>query len=147
MKLDNTLLKIIGIIQEVVKEKYKLELSTQEIAEVVQTQIEVTKEGISKGISVTWYRFCKFIYTERGKRKSETNKAISSIEEEYQGLPDVIKTLKNEVILNSAERKKQLLAKGKEQSVGLKAEEVKKVESVNKVNITLFKQINSKHSK
>ena len=84
---------------------------------------------------------------KRGKRKSETNKAFNRIEEEYQGLPDIIKALKDEVIINSADRKKELLAKGKEQGVGLKAEDVKKVESVNKVNITLFKQINSKHSK
>ena len=147
MKLDNTLLKIIGIIQQEVKEKYKLELSVQEIAEVIQTQIEVTKEGISKGISVCWYRFCKFIYTDRGVRKTETIKALNSIDREYQDYPELVKQLRQEVILQSSDKKKAYLAKGKEQTVGLKAEEVKKVESVNKVNVTLFKQINSKHSK
>lgn len=148
MKLDNTLLKIIDIIRLEVKEKYKLELSTQEIVEVIQTQIEATKLGLSKGISVTWYRFCKFIFSERATRKAEVIKQLKQIDTDYEGssLEDLDK-LKQQVIIESAEKKREYLAKGKEQDVGLKIEDVQKVQTVNKVNVVLFKQLNAKHSK
>ena len=148
MKLDNTLTRIIDTIREEIKVKFNVELSNQEIVEVVQTQIEVTKQGLSKGISVTWYRFCKFIYSDRYKRKSEVIKKLSEIDIDFEGKsPEEIQRIKEELIIRKAEEKRAYLAKGKEQTVGITAEEVKNTDSVNKVNLVLFKPINSKHSK
>jgi hypothetical protein len=148
MKLDSTLLKIIETIKDEIKVKYKLEFSTQEIVEVIQTQIEVTKQGFAKGISVTWYRFCKFIYSERGIRKTETIKKLDRLLIDYEGAStEDINKRREEIIIESAEQKRRLISKGKEQDVGLKAEDVKRAEPVNKVNMVLFKQVNAKHSK
>jgi len=71
MILDDTLIKMFTTIRDEVKDKYKVEYSIEEIQSIVETQIEATRVGISKSITVVWHRFCKFVFTNKYKRKED----------------------------------------------------------------------------
>lgn len=144
MRLDDTLLKIIKIIKEDVKAKYKVEYDVDEIFEVINTQIEATKLGFSKGITVHWIRFCKFVYTERNARGKEIDKFAKDLVLNRDDLTDVEKEflLRNK-IKEQAIKKKKLLALGNS-NINSTSEEVINAPVVNKMSFTLFKNITNK---
>jgi hypothetical protein len=113
MILDDTLIKMFTQIKEEVKAKYNVEYSIEEIHSIVDVQIEATKVGISKGITVIWHRFCKFVFTNKYVRKEEVKlyqNHIDSIEDLSQEEKD---KLKYDKVIESARQKKNHKANSK----------------------------------
>lgn len=82
MKVDDTITGIFNTIAKEVKEKYGIEYSIDQIHDIVNTQIEATKYGFAKGISICWSRFCKFIFTNKVNRKIEVRNVLTTIDNE-----------------------------------------------------------------
>ena len=79
MRLDDTLIKILNTIKLEVKEKFDKDYDIEELHDVVQTQIEATKLGISRGIVVHWARFCKFVYTKKVENLQTVNRFAEKV--------------------------------------------------------------------
>lgn len=109
MIVDDTLIKIFTIIRDEVKVKYKVEYSIEEIQSIVETQMEATRVGISKSVTVVWHRFCKFVFTNKYKRKEDIyllKNTLACDEELSQEDKDKIIYSK---IIESAGKKKEFL--------------------------------------
>lgn len=139
MKLDDTLIRILEQIKEEVKVKYNLTIGIEEVHQVINVQIEATKLGFIKGISVTWSKFCKFIYTERYNRKIDTINKLNKIDLDSPdlSLEEKLK-LREEIILQSYIKKTSYIKTKKKE---LKGKEVLTSKSINKTKLTLFKNI------
>lgn len=111
MKLDNTLSRIIITIQEEVKEKFNKEYSIEELHDVIDSQLEATKLGFTKGISVHWHRFCKFIYTDRANRKKHIYKQIERLVEDDVLTPQEIESIRKQLIIDSEEIRQDKIKK------------------------------------
>ena len=143
MKLDNTLEQILEELKDELKNDLGEELSIEEIHEIVQSQIEATKLGIAKGISVHWYGFCKFLFTDRKTRKVNVGKAFErkgldkfSEEDKQSELgKSIIKAhgiIKNEVISNETNKSSSSL------------EDLNNIETKHGIKLTLFSNITRK---
>lgn len=111
MILDQTLQKIIDQILLEIKDKYGIDSSTEEIFEIINTQIEATKLGFKNSITVHWSRFCKFVYTRRGERKSEVIKFKHKLKDLEEDLSlNEIEGLTNNFIKDNAKEKKNYIA-------------------------------------
>lgn len=80
MKLDDTLISILEEIQIKVADKKDIELSIEEIHNIVDFQLQSTVMGISKGFDVSWSRVGKFIFTDKKARRTERNLTFAEIE-------------------------------------------------------------------
>lgn len=111
MILDDTLTRILNTIKADVKEKFNKDYSIEELNEIVDSQIDATKLGFIKGVTVHWTRFCKFVYTNRYNRKMDTIKKLNLIGENTNLSPlEKIKQRK-EVIIESYIEKDKLSTK------------------------------------
>jgi nucleoid DNA-binding protein len=110
MILDNTLTKIINIVIQEVKDKYDVEYSVEQIFNIVNTQMEATKLGFVKGITVHWSRFGKFVYSKRYDRKMETIRYSRELEQQEQSLElsaqDREQLLKEYIVTKAKEKDK-----------------------------------------
>ena len=106
MKNDETLNSIFVQIQKEVKVKFGKDISIEEIFNIVNSQIEATKEGLKRSITVHWIKFGKFLFTNRVVRKGkiyQTNELLD-ITEEYT--PSEKEEIKRNSIIESAREKK-----------------------------------------
>lgn len=110
MILDATLIKIFTTIQKEIKTKYKAEYSIEEIHSIVEVQIDATKVGISKSVTVVWHRFCKFVFTNKYKRKED----IFALKNTLDTDEDLSQEEKDRIVYNkvieSADKKKKYIA-------------------------------------
>ena len=110
MKLDDTLRSIIEQIIVEVKDKYGIHLTLEEVYNVIDSQIEATKIGFAKGISVHWIKFGKFLLSKRGDRKREVTRYVEDLEDDSTDLTQEEKDKrKKEFIIIKAEERKQTL--------------------------------------
>lgn len=145
MKLDETLIEIIEQVRKETKEKYNIELSFQEVYECINSQMEATKLGFSKGVTVVWTKFCKFVFSNRGVRKKDVRTTLYNLEVNEDISPEVREQLKKDKVISAAEEKRKYLATKKEKSVS--AREVIKKATMTRTDIVLFKTINKKKTK
>lgn len=111
MKVDSTLARILLIIQEEVKEKYNTTLTVEQIHKVVCVQIEATKRGIRKGLTIHWSRFGKFVFTNKSKLKLETIKLTNLLEHTEGLLPHEKLEIRKEKIIELSTIKKEYIKK------------------------------------
>lgn len=144
MKLDETLLEIILQIKDEVKEKYKVEMSEAEIYDCIDAQVEATKLGFSRGVTVVWSRFCKFVFSNRAIRRSEVRKTLEKLDDNEDITPQEREQRKKDKIISAyAEKKKYLTKEEKEKT----AKEVLDAPIITKTNIMLFKGISKNKRK
>lgn len=144
MKLDDTLLKIFVTIQQEVKEKFNVELSVQELFEVVNTQIEATKLGFSKGVTVYWERFCKFAYTERSTTRKDLKKVKQILAEQDHLTAQEKEEILRSSIIEKAKRKKALIKNSSGLSKKESLDTVLNAPTITNVKMLLFKNITKK---
>lgn len=136
--MDATISKILKVIQEEVKINFNKEFSEEDLQGVVNAQIEATKLGISKGITVSWDRFCKFIFTDRYDRKMDTISQLNHIKKYSEDLSlEEQAKLNEEIIIASHQKKKAYL------QVSVKGEvtptaKVLKTKNKNKLTVQFF---------
>ena len=152
MKLDNTLVGIFTKIQKEVQDKFGIEYSIEELVSIVDVQIEATKLGFSKGITVHWERFCKFAFTNRLKRKNEVKKYINEVKENENLSLEEKESLIHAKLIESLEEKVTLKKKANTNRAGstnnvFKAEDVLEHKQVNTPTTTLFTNLLRKKSK
>ncbi len=139
MIIDDTLIKMFTTIRDEVKAKYKVEYSIEEIQSIVESQIEATKVGISKSVTVVWHRFCKFVFTNKYKRKED----IYLLKNTLDANEDLSQEEKDKIVYNkvieSAGKKKRYIADTT--NIMEKQETLETLlskENVNKVSIKKF---------
>ncbi len=139
MIVDDTLIKMFTTIQAEVKAKYKVDYSIEEIQTIVDAQLEATKVGISKSVTVVWHRFCKFVFTNKYKRKED----IYLLKNTLDANEDLSQEQKDKIIYNkvveSAGRKKEYIANTT--NIMEKQETLESLltkETVNKVSLKKF---------
>lgn len=114
MKLDDTLKGIMNQIIEEVKIKYGITFTIEEIYNIIDSQIEATKIGFIKGISIHWIKFGKFIFSNRSNRKKEIAGFINDIDDESTDLSAEQKErLKKEFIVLKGEERKKIISEEK----------------------------------
>lgn len=114
MKLDDTLKRIMERIVVEVKDKYGIAVTLEDVYNVIESQIEATKIGFAKNISIHWIKLGKFLFTERSNRKKEIITYMNNINDEDTDLTNEQKEqAKKEFIVTKAEEKKKLTADAK----------------------------------
>lgn len=114
---DPTIQSILEEIKVEVKQKYKIDLSKEEIYKVIKVQIASTILGISKHVSVHWRGFGKFVFNNTVKRVKDINVFEAQIRSEDYDLTEKEKLdLKKDFIATKAREreanfKKQITAK------------------------------------
>lgn len=108
MKLDDILKGIINQIIEEVKTKYGVTFTIEEVYNIVDSQIEATKIGFTKGISIHWIKFGKFIFSKKSERKKEVISYINDINEDTTNLTneEKEKRKKDFIVLKGEEKKR-----------------------------------------
>lgn len=147
MKLDDTLLGIFTKIQKEVQDKFGIEYSIEELNSVVDVQIEATKLGFTKGITVHWERFCKFVFTDRKTRKVENFNYMDELKERHDLLPQEKEALAKEKILEEAKKKKKYISDSTLSGNSSTVEDLIAAPVVNKTTLPFFKNITNKKAK
>jgi hypothetical protein len=149
MVLDDTLFRIITQIQKEVKVNFKTDLSVEQVHGVVNAQIEATKLGFSRGITIHWTRFCKFVYTAKQKRKIEIASYLDLLDNRGDKNPVEILEAKKLLVIKKAEEKRSIINndRSNQGSFSSTLEDIKKIEVSKNNNFITFKCLNSKHSK
>lgn len=132
MKLDDTLKRIMEQVVVEVKEKFGITFTIEDIYNVIDSQIEATKIGFVKGISIHWIRFGKFLFTEQSKRKKEVRNYIADIDDENTNLTQAEKEQRKKVfIVLKAEEKKRVTEEQKSQKITHSLNYIKNTEDSN----------------
>jgi len=148
MVLDDTLKRILTTIQGEVQVKFKEELSIEQIHSVVNTQVEATKLGFSKGITVHWVRFCKFVYTAKNKRSKEVASYLDLLDNQGELTPQEILEAKRLFIIENSFKRKKIIA----EDIASRGNKGKTVEEITKLPTNtntpiMFKALHYKHLK
>ncbi len=143
MKLDDTLDQIIEEIQEELKVDLGEELSIEEIHEVIQSQIEATKLGIAKGVSVHWYGFCKFLFTDRKTRQKNVFKDFERKGLDVHNEKDKTSELGKSIVVKHGIIKNEIISTETNKSSS-SLEELDNKETKHGIKITLFNNITRK---
>lgn len=109
MKLDETLTRFLNEIQGEVSNEFGINLDIKQIHDIVETQIEATKLGISKGITVHWIRFGKFVFTDKHNNFQDIKKLDSRLEDNDELLPHEKIELRKHKIIEKADSRKQYI--------------------------------------
>lgn len=68
MQLDNVLAEIIVEVQKRTKAKYDIDITFDQVVEMVNVQMTATVYGYARNITIYWKGFLKFIWTNRRER-------------------------------------------------------------------------------
>ena len=148
MILDDTLSRILLTIKEEVKVKYQKDLTIEQINNIVDTQIEATKEGLMRGITVHWARFCKFVFTDKGTLKNNVIKFNSLLDNRDDILPHEKGILRKNYIIEQSLNKVDKIKKATyTASKSFSVDEVLDIKEDVKPVTIMFKAINRKHKK
>lgn len=88
MEVDNTIAEIIVEIQKRTKDKYNVDLTFDQVVEIVDVQFNATAFGFARNVPVYWKGFLKFIWTNRRVRNIEKKKLFASISDANNNLTD-----------------------------------------------------------
>ena len=125
IKVDDTVSGIFDIIIKEVKNKYNVDLSSEKIYNIINCQIETTKLAITKGISIHWMCFGKFIFTDRRKIKLEIKAFKTELDSDDYNLSETEKDkLKDSFIIAKAIEKQKHIKGSKVQDNTLTLKEV-----------------------
>lgn len=148
MKLDETLTRFLTEIQNEVLQERNILMSIEEIHSIIETQIEATKLGFTKGLTVHWARFGKFVFTDKHNNVKEIRQLEQRLENNEDLLPHEKITIKKNAIIAKAEsRDKKIKESTLRTTQGITVESLMNVEDVNKVKPLMFVALNNKHSK
>jgi hypothetical protein len=109
MILDDKLKSIIATIKNEVEEKYKKELSEEDIFNVIDSQIEATKEGIRRSITVHWFKFGKFLFTNKKVRMAKIQKNVEYLSNTGDYTNSEIEAIQKQLVIESAKEKKHYI--------------------------------------
>ena len=139
MKIDETLLEIFDTTREIVKERYNIELSNEQLLNILNAQIEGFKYGVLKGFTVFFTGFGKFVNVKRKEVAIEGTKFVSNLEVLKQIYPDLDEVaLRKEYIIQKAKEKEAIL-KGTLNPNSLTAEQVINSPDVSAYNKVQFR--------
>lgn len=142
MKLDDTLKVIINKIIIEVKDKYGITFTLEEVFNCIDSQIEATKIGFTKGIAVHWIRFGKFLYTERNDRGKAITSYVNDLNDESTDLTSEQKEIKRkEYIIIKSEERKKIYKEQKTQSNKHSLDDIKHSESTNPSKLPILQFI------
>lgn len=148
MKLDKTLTKILTEIQSEVLQERNIHISIEEIHSIVETQIEATKLGFAKGITVHWFKFCKFVFTNKHNNVKEIKQLNQRLEDNDDLLPhEKIAIKKNAIILKAESRDKLIKKSTLRTTESITVDSLMNIENVNIVKPLMFVTLTNKHSK
>lgn len=139
MIIDDTLIRMFTTIRDEVKAKYNVEYSIEEIQSIVEVQMEATRVGIAKSITVVWHRFCKFVFTNKYKRKEDIHRLKNTLDIDEDLSPEEKDKIIYDKVIESAGKKKAFIANTT--NIMEKQETVKSLlnkENINKVTIKRF---------
>ena len=88
MIIDNTLNDIIIEIQNKVKTKYNIDLTTEQVVEIIDVQLSATVFGFARNVPIYWKGFLKFIHTNRRERAKEKKELFDNILDKDNNLTD-----------------------------------------------------------
>ena len=88
MEVDNTIAEIVVEIQKRTKAKYNIDLTFEQVVEIINIQFTSTAFGFARNIPVYWKGFLKFIWTNRRRRNIEKRKLFNSISDINNNLTD-----------------------------------------------------------
>lgn len=141
MILDDTLKEIIEEVRQLVKTKYKKDLSTEQLFKIIKTQIDITIIAISKNISVHWKGMGKFLFNSTLKRDKDFNSLFEKMESDDYNLSVQEKIdLKKNLILEKAKEKDINLYNQRHGKV-LTAKELIDTPDVQKIQLKVFKNL------
>lgn len=127
MILDNTLTRILNTIKDEVKEKYKVDYSIEELNDIIDTQIKATRDGINKGITVHWSRFCKFVFTERANRKQRVSNIVDEARANNIDEEDIVKIKQNAIINEAIAKRKAIKKDSLKHNKGITGEDINNI--------------------
>ena len=131
MKIDNTLVRIITETQKAVADKYGIDLTFDQVHEVVEVQLTSTAFGLTRNIPIHWRGFLKFVWTNKRARQAQFNEVFSSIQDNAHNLTDKEKdyyTYLAGVAASSAKQELDVLGRN---AKALTTEEVKALPTAN----------------
>lgn len=109
MHIDNTIAEIITTVQKQVNDKYKLDLSFDTVAEIVNVQYVATSFAFARKIPIAWKGFVKFIWTDRTNRNKETKEILNEIDSPSYDLTEKQREYYRYLaIINSSKKLKEL---------------------------------------
>jgi len=88
MTIDNTLARIITEVQKATADRFGLDLTFDQVHEVVEVQMTSTVYGLTRNIPIYWRGFLKFIWTNKRARKAEFDPLFKSIQDKAHNLTD-----------------------------------------------------------
>lgn len=144
MRIDETITKVFEQIKVEVKEKFDVDISTKELYDIVRTQLDATRLGFSKLVSVHWLNWGKFIFVDKYNRKNKVFELSKQIDN-----PDYILTeeervnLKKELIVESGEKRKELLHINKNTKT-ISVDDLMSIETHLKPKLPMFKNLMKK---
>lgn len=137
MQKDDIIIESLRLIRKQVKDKYDLDISEEEIHDIVESQIKGAVFGFKKGVSVKLPVFGKFLFIDRKKTSEEIYK-LYKVKEYY-----------SEVEYERAilEGKLQTIKRNKNRWLKEKKERPTIIEVIKKPNISTSKIIYDRLSK
>jgi len=88
MNIDNTLAKIITETQKAIAKEYGIDLTFEQVHEVIEVQLTSTVYALTKNIPIHWRGFLKFIWTNKRARKAEFDPVFKAIQDNAHNLTD-----------------------------------------------------------
>ena len=88
MTIDNTLARIITEVQKETAVKFGIDLTFDQVHEVIEVQMTSTVYALTKNIPIHWRGFLKFIWTNKRARKAEFDPLFKSIQDNAHNLTD-----------------------------------------------------------
>lgn len=88
MVLDNVLAEIIVQTQKELKAKYDIDLTFDEVVDIIDIQLTATSFAFSRNVSIYWKGFLKFIWTDRRNRSAYKKELFGSIADKELNLTD-----------------------------------------------------------
>lgn len=148
MKLDETLTRFLKEIQEEVFKEFGISLSSEQIHDIIETQIEATKLGISKGITVHWIRFGKFVFTDKCNTIKELKVLDQRLEDNEDLLPHEKLELRKSKIIEKANNRDTLLKNSTlRDTTPISAEVLINTPNMYKVKLPTFTALTNKFNK
>lgn len=88
MTIDNTLARIITETQKATAKEFGIDLTFEQVHEVIEVQLTSTVYALTKNIPIHWRGFLKFLWTNKRARKEEIKSLFNAINEKAPNLTD-----------------------------------------------------------
>lgn len=146
MKIDDTLLEIFSETRKIVMEKYNIELSNEQLLNILNAQVEGFKYGVLKGFNIFFTGFGKFVNVKRKEVAIEGTKFVKNLTALKQLHPELDEVaLRKEYIIQKG-KEKQAILKGTNKPIGLDAEEVLEAPDASTYNKLQFRPMHRTRS-